>query len=117
MSWIAAILAAFALAAAGNVALAQTDKKDSMTKKEIATKRSDNREEWEKQFKATDKNGDGALTMDELKNSKYFGQIKQHFGAIDANHDGKVTIAEHDAWHSAQVQARKSTKAAAGGTK
>jgi len=60
------------------------------------------RAKWEAHFKAADKNGDGGLSKDELAKSKGFPHIRDNFDAMDSNKDGKVTIAEHDAWQKAQ---------------
>ncbi|MHA6894370.1 EF-hand domain-containing protein [Ralstonia pseudosolanacearum] len=57
-------------------------------------------------FKAADKNGDGALTREEMQAG--LPKLAKHFDEIDANHDGKVTEdeirafmkARHDAHHA-----------------
>jgi Ca2+-binding EF-hand superfamily protein len=94
---------------AGGVAFAQTST-DKATHKEVKERRADNRPEWEKQFKAADKNGDGGLSKDEATAAKGFGQVKKNFDAMDTNHDGKVTIAEHDAWQTQQKAAKQAAK-------
>lgn len=48
---------------------------------------------FDAQFKAADKNGDGALTKEEAEAGK-LGWISKHFDKIDANKDGKVTREE-----------------------
>jgi len=37
--------------------------------------------------------------------------VKANFDAMDTNHDGKVTLAEHDAWQKKQADAKKAAKA------
>jgi Ca2+-binding EF-hand superfamily protein len=44
----------------------------------------------EQQFKAADKNGDGALTKAEAE-SAGMGRVVRHFDRIDGNKDGKIT--------------------------
>jgi len=81
-----------ALAVAGLPAFAQTQEK------------------WEANFKAADKNKDGALTKDELKDSKAFPRVTQNFNAIDANKDGKVSLEEVRAWQAANRAEQKKQK-------
>jgi hypothetical protein len=71
------------------------------------------RAKWEKNFKAADKDGDGALSKEEVNARKGFPGIKKNFDAMDANHDGKVTVAEHDAWQDSQRAARRDARKAA----
>jgi hypothetical protein len=60
-------------------------------------------------FKAADKNGDGALSKDELAaaNPKDFSEMRKYFDQMDANKDGKVTEAERQAWIKAHPNAAK----------
>lgn len=45
---------------------------------------------FSEQFKAADKDGDGALTRTEAQSAK-LTRVVEHFDRIDANRDGKVT--------------------------
>lgn len=45
------------------------------------------------QFKAADKDGDGALTRSEAQNAN-FTRVVDNFDRLDVNHDGKVTREE-----------------------
>lgn len=45
---------------------------------------------FDEQFKAADKDGDGALTKAEAESAN-LGRIVSHFDRIDANKDGKAT--------------------------
>ena len=67
------------------------------------------RAKWEQNFKKADKNGDGGLSKEEVAKFKNSG-IKNNFDAMDTNHDGKVTMAEHDAWQAQQQAAKKAAK-------
>ncbi|MCL9846129.1 EF-hand domain-containing protein [Ralstonia solanacearum] len=67
-------------------------------------------------FKAADKNGDGALTREEMQAG--LPKLAKHFDEIDANHDGKVTEDEIRAFMKARHEARRAqrdTPAAPGG--
>ena len=55
-------------------------------------RRAEMKAEFESKFKAADKNNDGALTRDEFKAA--FPRMADRFDKLDANHDGKVTMAE-----------------------
>ena len=46
-------------------------------------------ERFDAKLKAADKNGDGALTKDEVQAG--MPRLAKNFDQIDANHDGKVT--------------------------
>lgn len=48
---------------------------------------------FSEQFKAADKDGDGALTRSEAQAAN-LGRVVEHFDRIDANKDGKVTREE-----------------------
>lgn len=50
-------------------------------------------------FAKADTNGDGALTRDE---AKAMPRVASHFDEIDADHDGKVTLAEIGRYMAAQ---------------
>jgi hypothetical protein len=66
----------------------------------------DFRQAFLENFRAADSNGDGGLTRQELSQAKgvqRLGSIRQYFTAMDTNADGKVTVAERDAWHGANV--------------
>ena len=82
-------------------ALAQTPPPAQKKSKE------DRQAAFEARFKAADKNGDGGLTKAELGDGKQFPAILKNFDAMDTNKDGKVTIAERDAWGKAQAAAKK----------
>jgi Ca2+-binding EF-hand superfamily protein len=58
-------------------------------------RRAEMKADFEAKFKAADKNNDGALTRDEFKAA--FPRMANRFDRIDANHDGKVTMAEIEA--------------------
>lgn len=58
-------------------------------------RRAEMKAEFEAKFKAADKNNDGALTRDEFKAA--FPRMADRFDKLDANHDGKVTMAEIEA--------------------
>lgn len=45
---------------------------------------------FSEQFKAADKDGDGALTRNEAQSAN-LTRVVEHFDRIDANRDGKVT--------------------------
>ncbi|AZG13116.1 EF-hand domain-containing protein [Cupriavidus pauculus] len=55
-------------------------------------RRSKMKAEFDAKFKAADKNNDGALTRDEFKTA--FPRMANRFDKLDANRDGKVTMAE-----------------------
>jgi len=55
-------------------------------------RRAEMQAEFEARFKAADKNGDGALTRDEVKAG--LPRLASHFDELDANHDGKLTMDE-----------------------
>ena len=73
------------------------------------------RAQFEAAFKAADANGDGGLSKEELAKMRessiplvkaHFDSIKAQFDEMDANHDGKVTLEEHDAWVEAKRKAQ-----------
>jgi Ca2+-binding EF-hand superfamily protein len=73
------------------------------------------RARFEAEFKAADKDGDGGLSRAELAesralpgSSRHFGVMDANFDAMDANGDGKVTLAERDAWLRARAAEKKS---------
>lgn len=53
-----------------------------------------------KDFAAMDKNGDGAITQDELEDTE---MLHQHFSAADTDGDGKLSPEEVDAHRSAMA--------------
>ena len=103
---LVASIAACSAAALG-VALAQTttdqDAHTARAEKKADKMAKEKREEHEKAWKAADKNNDGGLSKDEMKaaGTKKFPTAWKYFDEMDANHDGKVTLAERDAWHKA----------------
>ncbi|HUF81491.1 MAG TPA: hypothetical protein VMN03_10175 [Burkholderiales bacterium] len=64
-------------------------------------------ERWEAAFRAADKNYDGGLSRKELDQTTEFRGIKKNFDAMDTNRDGKVTIAERQAWFNNKRAARR----------
>ena len=102
---LALIISVLVIGFAGST-LAQTTTTD--TKKQNMEKREKNRATLEKNFKAADKNGDGALTKEEAAKMK---GVTDNFDAMDSNKDGKVTLAEHDAWQKQRGDAKKAAKA------
>lgn len=58
-----------------------------------------------KRFAAADANGDGQLTREEAQGK--MPRVYQHFDAIDATHQGFVTLADIQAYAVAQRGARK----------
>ncbi|WP_137928147.1 EF-hand domain-containing protein [Cupriavidus sp. 2SB] len=54
--------------------------------------RAERKAAFEAKFKAADKNNDGVLTRDEFKTA--FPRMANRFDKLDANRDGKVTMAE-----------------------
>lgn len=99
-----ALAAAVALAISTSIALAQAP---GPAPRKTAEEKAEARAKWEAAFKAADKNGDGGLSKEELAAVKGFPIIRNNFDAMDANKDGKVTIAERDAWLQAQRAAKK----------
>ena len=89
---------AIAFAFGGSAVYAQTST-SGMTKDQKMQRRAD----FEKKFKAADKDGNG-LTKDEIK--KGFPHLNTNFDAIDANKNGKVTWDEYTAWEKAQSKAK-----------
>lgn len=65
---------------------------------------------FDAKFKAADKNGDGALTKDEVQAG--MPRLAKNFDKIDANHDGKITEDEIRAYMKARHDARKAQKGA-----
>ncbi|AQW29745.1 EF-hand domain-containing protein [Ralstonia syzygii subsp. celebesensis] len=59
-------------------------------------------------FKAADKNGDGALTQEEMQAG--LPKLAKHFDEIDANHDGKVTEDEIRAFMKARHDAHRAQR-------
>lgn len=51
---------------------------------------------FDQRFKAADKNGDGMLSREEA--AAGMPRIAEHFDEIDTNKDGKLTVAEIQAW-------------------
>jgi hypothetical protein len=78
-------------------ALAQAPAAPKKSKEEMQQARS----AWAANFKAADKNGDGGLSREELSQTKGFPSIRKNFDQMDTDRDGKVTMAEHDAWQKA----------------
>ncbi|HWQ39442.1 MAG TPA: hypothetical protein VNM24_12710 [Burkholderiales bacterium] len=101
-----ALAAAIALATSASIAFGQAPATTPAPTK-TAEQKAEARAKWEATFKAADKNGDGGLSKDELAAVKGFPNIRKNFDAMDANKDGKVTIAERDAWLQAQRAAKK----------
>ena len=95
--------------AIGSSAFAQTpapttQKQAPMTDAQKKERRAD----WEGKFKAADKNKDNALSKDELAaHPKDFADLRANFDAMDTSKDGKVTMAEHDAWIAKARAAKK----------
>ena len=87
-------------------ALAQTTTPDA--KKQKQEQKDKKRAQLEKNFKAADKNGDGALSREELAKNK---EWTANFDKMDANKDGKITMAEHDAWQKQKADAKKAERA------
>jgi hypothetical protein len=80
-------------------------KDDKMSKEEREKKR----KEWERMFREHDKNKDGGLQKNEV-GDKAFPNIRDHFPEMDTNNDGKVTIAEHDAWEKKHREDERAAK-------
>ena len=102
-------MVALALAGSGLAAYAQTTPAPAKKTKE---ERQDARAKFEAQFKAADTNGDGGLSKDELAQAQKsdFRAIVKNFDAMDSNKDGKVTIAERDAWGKARAAEKKAAE-------
>lgn len=94
-------------AGVGDYAFAQVSAGKTDPASKSAEKRAELRQYWEARFKAADKNGDGGLSKEELAAVKGFPTIRANFDAMDTNKDGKVTIAERDAWVEARRAAKK----------
>jgi Ca2+-binding EF-hand superfamily protein len=92
---LAASVAALALVAhATAFAQAQKGKTNAEKAQDRAT--------FESAFKSADKNNDGGLTRDEMRDAQHsFPVMQKFFAAMDSNKDGKITIAERDAWLAA----------------
>jgi len=113
-----ASIVAFTLSWVGLPAYAQTTPapaaKTEKTAQPAKTKeeRQEARAKFEAQFKAADKNVDGGLSKDELAPTQKgdFSAIKKNFDAMDTNKDGKVTIAERDAWGKARAAEKKAVE-------
>ena len=111
-------MVALALAGSGLAAYAQTTPapaaKTEKTAQPAKTKeeRQEARAKFEAQFKAADTNGDGGLSKDELAQAQKsdFRAIVKNFDAMDSNKDGKVTIAERDAWGKARAAEKKAVE-------
>ena len=85
----------------------ESTKISDAAKTEKATKAEKVRQ-WElTAFKKSDTNGDGGVTKEELGKApgNRLQGIRDHFDEMDANHDGKVTLEEQDAWTRAQLKA------------
>lgn len=110
------VYSAFVLSAlvAGS-AFAQGNPAAPGQEKKQAKSTAEERAKWEAHFKKADTDGDGGLSKAELDKSgaKAFPNVKKNFDAMDTNKDGKVTIAERDAFVNAQKGAKKAEKAAA----
>ena len=81
--------------------LAQANPAAPGQQKEVAAKtEAERRAHWEASFKKADTDGNGGLSKAELDKSgpKEFPAIKKHFDKMDADKDGKVTMAERDAF-------------------
>lgn len=100
-------IVALALAGAGLPTLAQTT---SDAPKKTKEERQAAKAKADASFKAADTNGDGGLSREELAKSKEHGVITKNFDAMDTNKDGKVTLAERDAWVKARAAERKKQK-------
>jgi hypothetical protein len=100
-----------AIALCGGQAFAQSADKDKdknkMSKKE---QQAQDRKQWETMFKEHDKNNDRGLQKSEV-GDKAFPHIRDHFAEMDTNKDGKVTMAEHDAWEKKQNAKERAAKA------
>jgi hypothetical protein len=90
--------------AALSIGLVHADEADKAKRKARVDKMQN---ESEEHFKAADKNGDGGLSKDELAaaDKSLFTNIRKYFEQMDANKDGKVTMAERGAWLKAHPQA------------
>lgn len=101
---VATIFAGSALAQANPVAPGQQ-------KKVAAKTEAEQRAHWEASFKKADTDGNGGLSKAELDKAgpKEFPAIKKHFDKMDADKDGKVTMAERDAFEKAAKEI-KATK-------
>ena len=66
-------------------------------------------EKWEDAFKRADKDHDGGLSRKELEQVKGFPSLKKNFDAMDANRDGKVTIAERQAWIDKRARRKRNS--------
>jgi Ca2+-binding EF-hand superfamily protein len=82
------LFALIAALLAGGLAIAQ-----SASDNTAAPKRPKHFSKFDDQFKAADKDGDGALTKEEAA-SAGLNRIVDNFDRIDANKDGKVTREE-----------------------
>ena len=83
-----ALFAIGAALLAGGVAIAQSISDNAPVKKHPRYMA-----RFDQQFKAADKDGDGALTKEEAANAG-MSRIVEHFDQIDVNKDGKVTPEE-----------------------
>lgn len=106
-------IVALALAGTSLPALAQTPAPATKTKEEKREARAN----LEAQFKAADKSGDGGLSKAELAqamtlpgSSPAFKVMDANFDAMDTNKDGRVTLAERDAWIKARAAAKKAAE-------
>ena len=71
----------------GSMAIAQSSNAPSENKKHRYIAK------FDEQFKAADKDGDGALTKTEAESAQ-MARIVDNFDRLDANRDGKVTRGE-----------------------
>jgi Ca2+-binding EF-hand superfamily protein len=58
-------------------------------------------------FRKRDKNGDGALTLDEFQGKKDPAKVQARFQRLDKDSDGKVTLAEFAAARTSRKKQAK----------
>ena len=64
-------------------------------------------------FKKVDKDGDGSISREEAQANA--PRLAKNFDAVDANHDGKVTMEELRAYHQAMREQHRAEHGGAGG--